>query len=251
MTVEQAIEQQSEALSAEGYRVWLMSQATPSWNLDRTRLPDGGAGLKRLEVLGVPDETRSIYQQHARSLVSTGERSRVLAFVAHVGAPHTATQQWDSYMAVYEQARGRVPLHVLPQFQSDGQQARQTFALGSLLGFITSQGSYFYYTPEDQLDRPQRLGQGLSNSLEYFTRRTGLVQEVRARVEKRVAQQGLAVTLSLLEGYYQTHKGQADETVLELKRLVRDYAAELRQIYQFTSDAVPPPFGPPPEVNHV
>ncbi|MCB0168847.1 MAG: hypothetical protein KDI79_31760 [Anaerolineae bacterium] len=250
MTVEQAITLQSETLSSEGFRVWLVNQATPSWNLDRTRLPDGGAGLKRLEVLGVPDETRSIYHHHARSLVSTGDKTRVIAFVARVGAPHTATQQWASYLAVYQQARGRVPLHVLPQFQSDGQQARQTFALGSLFGFITSQGSYFYYTPDDQLDRPQKLGQGLSNSLESFTRRTGLVQEVRARVEKRVAQQGLAATLTLLEGYYQAQNGQADETVLDLKRLVRDYAAELRQIYQFTSDAVQSPSGPPPEVNH-
>jgi hypothetical protein len=221
---------------------WLLAQATPSWNLDRTRLSDGGADLRRLEVIGVPNDQQSVYQRHAKTLVTTGERGRITAFVARVGAPHTALQQWDSYEAAYEQARGHTPLHILPQFQINGERAHQTFALGSIFGFIYSQGSYFYYVPADALAREVRLGQGLANSLQAFARQEGLVQEVRERAEQRVATDGVEATLRALSQYYDHPNGRypADDLVLDLKRLVRAYADELRQIHQFAPIALGP-----------
>jgi hypothetical protein len=228
----------------EGYYRWLLDQATPSWNLDRARLPDGGAGLQRLEVLGVPDEADSLYRQHATMLVSTGDRSRLVALVAHVGAAHTAIQQWDGYQATYDQARGHTPLHVLPEFQADNEHARQAFALGSLFGFIANQGAYFYYHPADHLERPLKLAQGLSNALQAFINHDGLVRETWERVEQAVAGRGVEATLRILTAYYnggdRPPAGDgaarpADDLVLELKRLVRAYADELRQIHQFTS----------------
>jgi len=226
----------------EGYYRWLMEQATPSWNLDRTRLPDGGAGLHRLEVLGVPDETNSLYRHHASMLVSTGDRSRLIAFVARVGAAHTAIQQWGGYHSTYEQVRGHVPLHVVPQFQTDNARARQTFALASLFGFVKSQGSYFYYIPADHLEQPVKLAQGLANALQAFSKHDGLVREARDRVEGVVASRGVEATLRTLTAYYDTgsEREPADELVLELKRLVRAFADELRQIHQFA-----PGFGSP------
>lgn len=236
MDIEQAIALQADETPPESHHTWLMSQATPSWNLDRTRLPDGGAALQRLEVLGVPDETQSLYRRHARTLVSTGDAARMTAFVAHIGAAHTAIQQWDSYLAAYSQARGHVPLHILPQFQADNERARQTFALGSIFGFINSQGAYFYYIPADSLARPVKLAQGLANSLQVFTSKDGLVLETRERIEQLVAGRGVEATLRTLSKYYDHTNGRypADELVLELKRLVRAYADELRQIHQFT-----------------
>lgn len=238
--IEQIIEIQAETTPPESYHTWLMSQATPSWNLDRTRLPDGGSALHRLEVLGVPDESHSIYHRRAKTLVSTGNPARITAFVAHVGVAHTAIQQWDSYQTAYEQARGHTPLHILPQFQANGERARQTFALGSIFGFIKNQGSYFYYLPADALARPVKLAQGLENSLAVFTQQEGLGQEVRERVEQVVAGRGVESILRILGKYYETSQPggngryPADELVLELKRLVRAYADELRQIHQFS-----------------
>lgn len=240
MTIEQVIALPAAETPPESYYVWLTGQATPSWNLDRARLPEGGAGLHRLQVIGVPDETNSLYRRHANSLVSTGEPTRITAFVAHVGAAHTAIQQWDSYQATYKQARGRMPLHILPHFQADNERARQTFALASLFGFVTNQGAYFYYIPADPLARPVKLAQGLANSLNVFTAKDGLVQEVRERVEQVVAQRGVEATLRTLSQHYETAapnngRFQADDLVLELKRLVRAYADELRQIHQFAA----------------
>jgi hypothetical protein len=252
MSVEDAIAQRAEqdGVTPESYHRWLMERATPSWNLDRTRLPDGGASLQRLEVLGVPDETRSLYRNHASMLVSTGDPYRVIAFVARIGAAHTAIQQWDGYQAAYEQARGHVPLHVLPQFQADNERARQAFALASLFGFVTSQGSYFYYIPADRLERPVKLAQGLANALQAFINHDGLLREAWERVEQVVAGRGVEATLRVLTAYYNSGDGRdhsaeltarpADDLVLDLKRLVRAYADQLRQIHQFTSG----PLGP-------
>lgn len=239
MTIEQALQLEADQLSAESYYTWLSTQATPSWNLDRTRLPEGGAALQRVEVLGVPDEQTAGYQRRATALVSTGDPARITAFVAHIGAAHTAIQQWDSYHLAYEQARGHVPLHVLPQFQADNEKARQTFALASLFRFIETQGAYFYYIPADSLTQRVKLAQGLANSLNAFIKQAGLVQETRDRVEQRVAQQGLETTLRQLQHYYDGDNGRypADDLILELKRLVRAYAGELRQIYQFAGPA--------------
>lgn len=239
MTVEQVMALQAAETPIENYYTWLLTQATPSWNLDRARLPEGGAALHRLEVLGVPSETDSLYRRHMRSLVSTGDPTRITAFVAHIGAAHTALQQWDSYQAVYEQVRGHIPLHILPHFQADNERARQTFALGSLFGFIINQGAYFYYIPADPLARPVKLAQGLANSLNIFIGKDNLVVEVRERVEQVVAQRGVEATLRILSRHYEAaHSNgrfQADELVLELKRLVRAYADELRQIHQFST----------------
>jgi hypothetical protein len=156
-------------------------------------------------------------------------------FVAHVGAAHTAIQQWASYQAAYDQVRGYVPLHVLPQFQADNEQARQAFALGLVFHFITHQGAYFYYIPADQLARPVKLAQGLSNALQAFIKHDDLVRETWERIEQSVASRGVETTLRTLGAYYNTHNVNVptDDLVLELKRLVRAYADELRQIHQF------------------
>jgi hypothetical protein len=245
LSVEDAIKMQTDQddTTPEGYYHWLMQQATPSWNLDRTRLSDGGASLQRIEVLGVPDEADSLYRRHATSLVSTGDRSRLVAFVARMGAAHTAIQHWDNYQATYERARGHVPLHVLPHFQADNERDRQTFALASLFGFIKSQGSYFYYVPADNLEPPVKLAQGLANALQSFSKQDGMVREAWERVEQVVASRGVEATLRALAAYYNSGNERdrlsdlvarpGDDLLLELKRLVRAYADELRQIHQF------------------
>ncbi|RMG95683.1 MAG: hypothetical protein D6706_11640 [Chloroflexi bacterium] len=236
LSVEDVILMHPDGETPESLYTWLTSQATPSWNLDLTRLPDGGAMLQRLEVIGVPDETSSVYRHRANVLVSTGKRDRITAFVARIGAPFTAIQHWDHYLNVYKRVRGHAPLHILPQFQADNNWARQTFVLGLVFERIISQGSYFYYIPADPLKSREPLGQGLANSLQTFIENEALVQEVRELIEHQVAAEGVQAALRRVTRYYDTpsknNRMQADDLVLELKRLVRAYADELRQIYQ-------------------
>jgi hypothetical protein len=88
-----------------------------------------------------------------------------------------------------------------------------------------------------------KLAQGLANALQAFINQNGLEREIWDRIEQEVARQGVAATLRMLTAYYSTSEGrdqapeltnrQGDDLVLELKRLVRSYADELRQIHQF------------------
>ncbi|MFQ5576718.1 MAG: hypothetical protein ACE5G8_07000 [Anaerolineae bacterium] len=194
--------------------------------------------VNRLSTSAIPGELVGYVRHYEQARLGADFKRWLTQNETRFADHATAIQQWDSYQAAYEQARGHVPLHVLPHFQAGNEWARQTFALGSLLlGFINNQGAYFYYIPADPLARPVKLAQGLANSLNAFTGKDGLVQEVRERVEQVVAKQGVEATLRALSRYYEATNPNGryptDDLVLELKRLVRAYADELRQIHQF------------------
>ena len=79
----------------------------------------------------------------------------------------------------------------------------------------------------------------MNNALEAFIQHQDVVHETWERIEQEVAAQGVEATLRRLAAYYQSGNGRGpvDELVLDLKRLVRAYVDELRQIHQFNPDA--------------
>ncbi len=234
--LEDIIAERQKEMSPQARKELLFQLATPAWNLDLTRIEDGGASLQTIAVMGVDDENDSIYRESKPMLVSTHDPHRITALLATMGAPHTALQQYPNYLRVYERVKAVRPLHVLPGFQMENRQGRLAFALGSLFGFIFNQGSYFYYRPLDDLDRPERLANGLANSVREFCAREGLSKEVLERVNKRIAEEGIGWALERLEGYCQASGDGAsptDDLTLEMKKLVRSYAEELHQAQQF------------------
>lgn len=236
MTIEDILHDRATETSPEAYQERLFRLAAPSWNLDLTCLEDGGAHVQTVRVLGVPDETHSLFSAHKRMLASTHDPATITAFVATIGAPFTALQQYPDYERLYKQARRNRPLHVLPQFQAEGEQAKLVFALGILYGLIFNRGFYFYYRPEDALDAPRKLDNGLANSIRAFAENETLVQESLARVEQSIAETGIKATLDLLAGYYNKANGDgADPLVTEMRKLVRAYAEELRSTQQAIS----------------
>jgi len=238
MSVEDALRDRADETSPQSYKERLFRLAAPSWNLDLTRLEDGGALLRTVQVLGVPEEERSLFRSEMQSLVSTHAPTAIVAFLATIGAPYSALQQYPDYERVYLSVRGGQPLHVLPQFQAEGRQAKLAFALGIVFGMIFSRGFYFYYRPEDPLDPPLKLDNGLANALRRFAQSDTLVQETMGRVEQRIAEMGTTAALSLLTSYYATGEGgreaggATDALVLEMRKLVRAYAGELRRTQQ-------------------
>jgi hypothetical protein len=236
MTVEDVLRERKSEVSADAYRARVFRLAAPSWNLDRTRLQDGGAQLQTIRVLGVPDETTSVYRDHLRMLVSTHDPTTVTAFVATFGASFTALQQYPDYVRAYQQARKHRIVHVLPQFQTEGEQAKLAFALGIIYDFIFSRGFYFYLRPEDELDPPVKLGNGLANAVHAFAQHDALVAELMGRVEQRIAETGTKQALDVLTTYYQPTGIDAapptDELVITMRKLVRAYAQELRSTQQ-------------------
>lgn len=240
MTVEQVIDDRSAEMTPRARREQLFRLATPSWSLDRARLPDGGATLIRLEVLGVPDENRTHFLEEMMR-VSTQDPHRLIALVVVAGAPQDALQQYKMFEAAYKKSRKSRPLHILPRFLSDGNQSRLSFALGSIFRLIYSQGTYFYYQPKDSLQPPIKLGNGLANAIQTLTGHEDLVAEIMERIDGHIAQHGLQQTITVLTDYVDSNvvgKTSLDELSRELKRLVRAYADELRHISEFNQDLV-------------
>ncbi len=111
LTVDEVVDERAAEVSPRARRQQLFDRATPSWNIDRTRLPDGGNGLVRLEILGVPDSRHTSFSEEPM-LVSTGDPHRITALVIVAGAPATALQQFDRYQTAL--ARARCPAHPRP-----------------------------------------------------------------------------------------------------------------------------------------
>lgn len=229
--VEQAIADQRDEMSARARREQLFRLATPSWNINPARLPEGGQGLVRLEVMGVPDSDSTLFKGE-KMMVSTGDSQRLLALSVVAGAPMSALQQHDEFMREMEKVRQRKPLFVLPDFITDGKQARLSFALGLIFGIVQAKGTFFYYKPTDTLASPLKLANGLNAAIGRFGDDERLVEETTERVEGQIAHLGLQQAIDILTRYYsQAPTRMIDETQRELKQLVRDYADELRSIH--------------------
>lgn len=236
LSIEEVIRQRTAEMTPRARRQQLFRLATPSWNINRARLPEAGANLVRLEVLGVPDETDTEFKDEPM-LVSTRDPHRLTALVVVAGAPQTALQQYDLFKQCLERERGR-PFHVLPDFLTGANQARLAFALGSIFDLIYNQGTFFYYRPADALAAPTLLANGLINAIQTFASREGLATEVSERVENMIAQMGLKEAIKLLTDYYSNVPGgtsKFDEQTRELKRLVRDYTEDLHRIDEFNT----------------
>lgn len=235
--VEQAIREQAAEVSPRARRQQLFQLATPSWNLNRARLLDGGAGLARLEVLGVPDVGDTVFEGEPM-MVSTHDPYRLTALVVVAGAPPSALQQYDLYQQALERHQNKRPLYILPDFLISSDQGRLMFALGSIFGLIYSQGTFFYYQPADPLSTPVKLANGLANAINAFIEREELVAEVNERVNAQIAGLGLREAIHVLSGYYSSVSPgptSLDEPLRELKRLVRDYTDSLRSIDAFSA----------------
>ncbi|KAA3655764.1 MAG: hypothetical protein DWQ04_33025 [Chloroflexi bacterium] len=208
--------------------------AGASWNIDRTRLPDGGTNLVRLSVMGVPDANDTLFS--GENLVSTHDPHRLVALTVVAGSPQSALQQYDLYRQALENSHSRKPLYVLPAFLTSADQGKLAFALASILGLTYSQGTFFYYKPADPLASPVKLANGLLNSIQALTEHDGLVSEIMERVDAQIARIGLRDAIQILTEYYSTipdGNTQLDEELRELKRLVRNYAEDLRRFSEF------------------
>lgn len=237
MDIEQVIAARENEMSRQARLQQLANLARPSWSIERARLPEGGAGLARVEVLGVPDANKTLFKD-VETLVSTHDSTRLVALVVVAGAPPGALQQYHLYRQQLESLQRQRPMFVLPNFMAHTSQAPLAFALGSIFGFIYNQGTYFYYRPADELASPIRLDNGLANALAALETREELVQGIMERVDGQIAQLGLQQAIDILADYYATlpaGRSSLDDLSRELKQLVRDYAAELQQIEIFRS----------------
>lgn len=226
MTVEQAIAERDDYSPAARLAA-LLDEARPAWNIDETRLPGGDASLRRITVVGVPDHTRTLFRGATRQLVSIHTPHTILALSLTVGAPYTALQAWPAYVAEYQRARRVRPLHTLPAFQTEGDDAQLALGLALIFGQVFTRGIYFYYRPADSLAPDTRLAQGVANAVKALHSRPGLAQEILDRVEGEIEHIGTRAALERLAAYYAPGEGDDDST-RALKLAVRRYAEAIQ-----------------------
>lgn len=227
MSVEQVVQDRSDHMTARQWADTLMQKARPAWNLNEVLLPGGAAQLVRVELLGVPNREGSVYSNDAARLVSTADPHRITAFAVTAGAPFSAVRNYQNYLRAYERVQGKRPLHVLPGFLADGQNAKLVFALARLFGIITKRGVYYYYRPTDDLEKPIPLGRGRNNAIQTLGGHVDLVHVARQRIEAYIESVGCEQAQQELAAFYEATDHE-DDLTLELKRLVRDYAEQLQ-----------------------
>jgi hypothetical protein len=227
LTVEEVIAERRD-ISPRQRLAALRSDAVPAVSVDLTRLPGGDAALRRIEVLGVPDQHRSIFQGEAPQLVSTHDSQAVVMLSLTVGVPYPALQAWPDYLAEYERCRGLRLLHTLPEFQARQQEHKLALALGLVFELVTTRGAYFYYQPADDLSELVRLAQGGENTLRSLAREVDLVREILERVEQHIERIGTDEAITVMEAW-SAADSRDDELARDLKRQVREYAGVVRR----------------------
>jgi len=96
----------------------LQAQGQAAWRLDETAM---GQAPVRLELVGVPDATRSVFRNlnMGNRLVSTGDPYRVVLLRLVLGASISALQWFRNLMKDYQAADGRLA-HVFPECVEEG-----------------------------------------------------------------------------------------------------------------------------------
>lgn len=224
--VEQALADRTD-YSPHARLAALLDEARPAWNIDETRLPGGDASLRRITVVGVPDHTRTLLRGATRQLVSLHAPHTILALSLTVGAPYVALQAWPTYLAEYQRVRRLRPLHTLPAFQTEGQDAQLALGLALVFGLVFTRGVYFYYRPADPLAAEVRLAQGVANAIKALQARPELAQEIIARVEAEIEHSGTRAALERLSAYSTAAEGDDDST-RALKLAVRRYSEAIQ-----------------------
>jgi len=228
ISVEEVLGRRWDDRSAQQWISRLQGLAAGAWNLDRSLLP-GGAGLAEFTTLGVPDASNSIFATSGVSLTSTYDPERIVALRTVYGASLDTLKPAALWKRSYEQATGRLPLHVLPGFQQEADRSLQHFALGVIFGLIENTATWFYYRPADELTGRQRLGQGLESAVAAFQAKREMQAQLMQRIGDQIAQEGVIVALERIDRYVNAGGKDDDELTRSLRRAAREYAEELRR----------------------
>ncbi|MCL4861776.1 MAG: hypothetical protein KJZ93_20325 [Caldilineaceae bacterium] len=234
ITVEDVLRQFHPDRSPQYWQSLLQELAAGAWNLDRSLLSAGGAGLPHQLILGVPDAGQTFFGGSDLTLVSTNDPERIVALRTIYGVSFDALKPAVLWQRAYANAAGSLPLHVLSGFQSDDERARQRFALGEIFAYIQGSENRFSYHPEDHLEEAISLGHGLRNALHSFQQEKGLAARVAARAEGWIAAHGVNQALRQIDDY--VNRPTRDEIRKTLQRAARSYAEKLRRNHSATGE---------------
>ncbi|MFZ4850830.1 MAG: tubulin-like doman-containing protein [Caldilinea sp.] len=197
--------------------------AAGSWNLDRALLRSGGAQLARILTIGVPDESKSIFQDCGHGLVNTHDSERVVVLLTVYGASFDALKSFAQWETAYRIQSSKRPVHVLPYFLRNGDQATRVFGLGLAFDLIQMTGTWYNYRPEDPLADKVRLGQGLESALRGLAVNPAVQEQVMRRLETQIAAQGIDAAARRIQAWIERGGANGDETLKRLRMAAREY----------------------------
>jgi len=223
LSVEEVLRLRFPARSAAQWVTMFQALAAGSWNLDRALLKSGGANLARILTIGVPDESKSSFQDCGHGLVSTHDPERIVVLMTVYGASFDALKAFAQWETAYRTQNGARPVHVLPHFLRNGDAATRIFGLGLAFELIQMTGAWCYYRPEDPLADKVRLGQGLESAVRTLAVTPAVQEQVVRRVETLIAAQGIDATVRRLQGWIERGGATGDEMLKRLRVAVRQY----------------------------
>jgi hypothetical protein len=223
----------------------LRRDSVPFWSYNRALMPGGGNDMTPIVSIGVENKDTSIYRDQnlpGEGVTSTQDPHSVTVLNTKHGLPLYALQQYDHYRQLYKthiQQRNASPLQLFSHINiSDDEgerEARQAYALAEAFGFITSTGANMYRLRRaDELSPPVELGRGLDTSVQNFASQTELVHEVRSMIDARMNDIGRNEAIKVISAYAApgpnvVNPSPRDLLIIELKKLARDFAEELKK----------------------
>jgi hypothetical protein len=184
----------------------LIERSVPFWSYRKAGVLPSDWKLEEIVVVGVTERESSIYLNALGSdqqLTSTFDKHQLLVLQTKHGLPLFALDQYDQYLQAHDTVMQRIskPLYVLPEVRPGGHKAKQYFALGMIFGEIFVSGAFYYMQPENRVHQPIKLGQGMTNALQFLRSRNDLIRSLENRVNERVEEQGKSAAAAMVEAW--------------------------------------------------
>jgi len=233
VTIESIILQKKEQLDPRKRLIDLINRSVPFWMYKTAGvLGQDWAGEKKIVVIGVPDQTKSIYKdatEKEQQLTSTFDPFELTLLQTKHGVPLFALTQYRDFKSSHDFVLSKriKPLYIFPAVRPGGEKARQVFALGIAYGFIFKSGVYYHIIPADARDLPIQLDQGMADSLSTFRNNETWINHVSKQVEDQISREGVDASTQTLEqfikeAYVYELRGGAAKTNIDRSVMSKD-----------------------------
>ena len=187
----------------------LITRSVPFWSYRKAGVLGAEWKPQEVVVVGVNEKETSIYLNavgREQQLTSTFDKHQLLVLQTKHGLPLFALTQYEQFRNAHDLVlqRNLKPLYILPEVRPGGHKAKLFFALGMVFGEIFVSGTYYYIQPENKVDQPTRLMQGMTNALQFLRSRDDLIRSLEERINKRVEKDGKANASETVESWIES-----------------------------------------------
>lgn len=184
----------------------LINRSVPFWSYRRAGVLPTEWKPQEIVVVGVDEKEDSIYKNavgREQQLTSTFDKHQLLVLQTKHGLPLFALTQYEQFRTAHDlvMQRNLKPLYVLPEVRPGGHKAKQYFALGMVFGEIFVSGTFYYLQAENPIEQPIRLGQGMTNALQFLRSRDDLIRSLESRANAQVEDKGKAAASAIVDSW--------------------------------------------------